>query len=349
MSKVLLLSLTELKRAPYFKKYINLSQNEMDLLFLGDRQNDYYGIGNVWRVHNTSNKLISIIKYRKKLKTILKSRTHKLIIILHSQISVFCADILKTFKGGIILDIRDYIMEKNKIYSYIQNIIIQKSEATVISSPGYKEFLPKYKYLICHNTFEDENININKNINDLNTRPITIGQVGYIRFNDVNQKLIDIFDGDKNFIIKYVGKGSEELKHTSNNIKIVREFNSEDTIKMYKGFTFVNNYYGNDKLNLRYALSNKLYIAALLRIPLIVSERTFMEKYTKKYGIGISIDINNDSPLIIKEKIVEYLESVNYCEFDQACEKFLNEVNEENQLFYREIERIINRYENSAY
>ncbi|PKE48973.1 hypothetical protein CW677_02150 [Macrococcoides caseolyticum] len=348
MSSILLLSLADVKQTPYYKKYTKSMNLKPDIILIGSITNEKEEFGNIWSVQKKGNRITQIINFRKTLKKILDENKYKLIIILHSQISVICNDILLKNNISIILDIRDYIFEDNKVYSYFQNKIIKKSEMVVISSPGFKNFLPKGKYYICHNTFENykEYTKIKHNKKDEN---IIIGQIGYIRFIDINKKLINSFENDRRFILKFIGKGSLDLKKKNvSNLYLKDEFNAEDTLKFYKDLDFINNYYGYGKKNLKYALSNKLYIAALLNIPIIVSPNTYMEKYVNKYNLGLSIDIEADINLQ-KDKIYEYYKNLDFEDLKYSCQKMLKDVEIQNHEFKVNIERIITKYENSTY
>ena len=72
-------------------------------------------------------------------------------IVFGIQLTFFLKNILqkKDLNINILIDIRDY----NKIINFNIKKVIDNSYFTVISSPGYKEWLPNSgKYIINHNT-----------------------------------------------------------------------------------------------------------------------------------------------------------------------------------------------------
>src|SRR5699024_3357369 len=88
----------------------------------------------------------------------------------------------------------------------------------------------------------------------------------------------------------------------------------------------INNIYGNKTLSVKYALSNKLYIAALLKIPIIVSSETYMEEVIRKYKLGFVLDIENKES---KDALNMYLENYDRNELINSCDEFLKDVNKD--------------------
>ena len=98
-------------------------------------------------------------------------------------------------------------------------------------------------------------------------------------------------------MIRYIGVGSNVLKEYChkegiNNTFFHDRFRPEETINFYSDTDFILNLYGHGTPFLDYALSNKLYYAATLRIPILVCPGTYMEEISTKYGFGVTMDIN---------------------------------------------------------
>ena len=91
------------------------------------------------------------LKYKEFLITKLNSNHYDKIIVFGIQLSYFLKKVIKEkYKGKYIIDIRDH----NKILNFFKlEELIDCSAITVLSSPGYTEWLPKSnKYEINHNT-----------------------------------------------------------------------------------------------------------------------------------------------------------------------------------------------------
>ncbi len=183
-----------------------------------------------------------------------------------------------------------------------------------------------------HNIFSDFDDN---DLKKIDTKKIIITQVGSIRFIDQNIKVINYFKGNEKFHLKYIGKGSEQLQNCiSQNVELEGYFDPEETLKKYSDADFINNLYGNETMSVKYALSNKLYIAALLEKPILVSPKTYMEEIVNKYDLGLALDLNNTADLY---KVEKYLQSLDREEFKKNCKKFLADVQLENQQFYKKL------------
>src|SRR5699024_9521129 len=103
--------------------------------------------------------------------------------------------------------------EKNPLIYFFIKKIVENSDFTTISSEGYKKFLPPNNYVTIHS------LN-NKILKDAKPRkqlknkdkPINICFIGYVRFFDIDKKLIDILGNDPRYVIQFFGEGSQHLK-----------------------------------------------------------------------------------------------------------------------------------------
>lgn len=335
--KVLLLFLGDIDEAPYYKNYIktHVTYHSISVNKYNNSDN-YTDIDQKYYLSNDS-RIKKIIEYKKKLKELVLHNDYNFIIILNSQLSVLLNYELMKYQGGIILDIRDYVLEKNYIYSYFQNRVIKKSILTILSSPGYKSFLPKSKYFICHNIPVDLPKSTFINNNKPNFNELRIGQIGFIRFFEFNNKIIDFFNSNNKIKLYYIGNGSERLKYHANVVKH-GYFKPENTYNWYKEINLINNLYGNKDMNVKFALSNKLYLSAIMYIPILVSPNTEMARVVSKYNIGYVIDINNNYKKI--EKMIEYFQTLDWDVFKRNCDRFINDMERDNKVFHDELNHI---------
>jgi hypothetical protein len=189
---------------------------------------------------------------------------------------------------------------------------------------------------LVHNDPEIDEFTIKKFENrNLNKDKIVISYVGLIRFHDQNKKVILKFKNDKRFILRFIGKDAYALKkfceeNNVDNVELIDWFPPEKTLNYYYETDIINNLYGNSTPLLDYALSNKLYYAAKLRMVVLVCPNTYMEKISKKYGFGYTFNINVPNAC---DDLFTYYKSQSLQVLKQGCEMFEREINSDNKVF----------------
>lgn len=345
-NKVLLVSLNNIYATPYLQTYIFKDVSNEYTLFYWNRDNieeKYEGV-ELLPLKITENKLknkfinkfqtiIKYWKFKRRLKQHLKKYNYNKIVFLNNVPAVLMYRfIIKNYSNNYIIDIRDYTLESNYFFYEIQKRLINNSYITVLSSSAYKNFLPVFdKYFISHNYTNIKKINFN---NGENNNKIIISNIGYIRFMEENKKLIRDFANNKDFEIRFIGKGSNLLKDfcEKNNIKNVvlkDRFDPKDTLKHFLEADIINNVYGNNNKYLDFALSNKLYYAAQIKKPILVSENTYMEKVTKKYNFGITYKDNEEN---VANYVLNQYKKIDKTLLQRGADDFLEIVKKENNL-----------------
>lgn len=235
-------------------------------------------------------------------KTIRENHYDKLIFLgTHGCAVCFCAEYLaKHYRNKMWIDIRDDQYEWFPPFYWGEKKSIGASYATAISSYEYTSFLPEHDYLYMHNI--DPNAAqmqaAYSPVKDANSQ-IRISFIGNVRYFDQNVKILKYLGNDNRFKLQFYGKGSENLEkycreHDITNVDFWGGFAQKETLSFYNKTDIINNVYGNDTLNLKTALSNKLYYALFLKMPILVSANTFMEKLAKQYGIGFTFEEKED-------------------------------------------------------
>lgn len=217
-----------------------------------------------------------------------------------------------SYKDKYYLDIRDYHYEWFYPYYVLEKSIIKNAWYTVVSSKGFKRFLPQNDYGYIHNIdpHMDEIVKVAGDIYR-EEAPIRIGFIGNVRYYNENVKLLEILKNDERFVVEYFGAGSENIQeyckqNDIHNVKFRGRFQQSETAQLYKEVDIINNIYGNSSMETTAALSNKLYYALCLHKPIIVSDNTYMEKLCDQYRI--SITFKDD------ESFADYIYKW-YCEF----------------------------------
>ncbi len=357
MKKICFISLDNIFLVPYFNNYKEILKNHRyDLIFWNkniesdtdnlaqNNENDIFIFN--YKINGNENKfykLIGYIKFRNFIYRKLKKNNYDKIVLLQGQLTVLLASILlKKYKSKYIVEIRDYFMESNKIYYFIEKKVLEKSGLCIISSEKFKEFLPKLNYFIIHNFSKFNNIKINYDGNS----SIVISNIGLIRFNEQNLKFINLFQGDSRFRIRFIGKGANNLKilaekrnYNLKNIEFIDKFSPKETQKYIEETDIIFNLYGNNTPLLDYALSNKLYYSAQFLKPVLVCKGTAMEDIAvKKYNFGFTFDMEKKEE---KERLYYYYKNIKLKTLKQNCDLFLKKVEEENSKTILEMENFL--------
>ena len=306
--KICFISLGNIYLCPYISKYISLIECDYDVIYW-DRHRVEEDI-NAKQVYafryemdegkNKLNKLIGYLKFRRYAFYIINKNDYDGVILLHTSGGILLHSILKRrYKDKYIVDIRDYTMENNPLFFIMEKSLIDNSALAVISSKGYESFLPLHNYVLVHNdSFIDENIISKFEIKDKKKDRIVISYIGLIRFHDQNKRVILKFKNDSRFILRFIGKDAYALKefcekNQVDNVELIGRFTPEKTLEYYYETDIIYNLYGNKTPLLDYALSNKLYYAAKLKMPILVCPATYIEEVSKKYGFGFTFKLDD--------------------------------------------------------
>lgn len=270
---------------------------------------------------------------------ILKERDFSGVVFLQTQCAVACCRVLKKkYRKCFILDIRDYFFDDVPVYRQLEKSLIDISYANVISSPAYKYFLPKGEYYISHNYTPFDEVSLKRwhsehqgNKSDT----INITYVGTVRFIDMDKSIIGLFANDNRFSINYYGRGSEVLEAYCKekgicNVKFHGSFSPTQVLSFYQEADLINNLYGNHTKELDYALSNKIYHAGQLELPILVCPGTFMEEVSMKYHIGFVFDVNKEG---VVDELYNWYQNFDTFKFREGCKVFIKDVINENEEF----------------
>lgn len=342
--------------APFYWRYVKLIKEQglsFDLIFW-DRtgiimetqaqnnypyqQKDSICSGNVFKVF----KYIGFSRFARK---IIKENNYDKVICLTTNSAILLYDILlNSFNRKYLLDIRDYTLEEFRPYFNMVKKLVENSGDVIISSKGFKKFLPDWNYTIAHN-FDLEVLAIANHRRSRRNQleKIHISFVGTIRFFNENQKLLRSLGNDERFKLQYFGENSEKImefciQHGYNNIDYAPRFNYSETLYYYETADTINNIYGNENIQLTTALSNKLYYAAILKIPIIVCKGTYMEQISTKYGIGCPLDLNASD---VGDYLYNWYHNVNWESFEDGCNEFMSDVLKEDETYEHNIKKFL--------
>ena len=324
---------------PYVKNYehilieqeINYEIINWDRFHIEEKSNNKYKDGKIGHQRN----YFEYLKYRKFVLKKLKSTQYDKVIVFGIQMGYFLQSILtNNYKGRYLLDIRDH----HKIL-HVFNIkrLIDCSEFTVLSSAGFKEWLPNSSNLIVnHNTLIKSLTELKQVRNRLNNEKISIAYIGALRELTFNKDLINSVKNNKKISLHFNGEGTINndieayiKKNTISNVYITGRYKKEDEESLYEKNDVISVLWNNDQLNNRTLLPNRVYNAVLNAKPLLAFEGSYLAELVSKYNIGIVINTFDD----IEQNIVNYLNQLDLQKYNMGREAFLTMVLEDNMFF----------------
>ena len=213
--------------APCLAKYCSLIDEPFDIIYW-DKCGfpEDCGAENYFRhegiVATNASKKQKILKYYgffKYVNRILRQNDYKKLIIFPTQVSWLILGKLKgRYKNRYLLDIRDYAGENKFIIRKLTAKAVKNARLCSITSDAYKAFLPKgIDYLVSHNVQEIDKglVELYRNRTKKNVSSgdrIVLSFIGTVRFIDNLKELIKRFSGDNRFLLRFIGRGSDELK-----------------------------------------------------------------------------------------------------------------------------------------
>lgn len=353
-SKICIVTTRNIFDSPCLAKYKKILEETFDIIYW-DRCNisEDCGAVNHYRFEGALSpeaskleKLEKYIDFTKYARNLLKKSDYKKIIVFPTQTAWLILPLLKKkYKDRYLLDIRDYAGEKNFLIGKLTEGAVKHAGLVSITSPAYREFLPKRDYLISHNLqpIVPETVVAYRGRVRKKEDKIILSFIGSVRFIDMQIKLIAAFRNDERFGLKFIGRGSEQLKkycsdNSVRNVELIGRFEPEQLADFYLKTDMAINVYGNQNPYLDYALSNKLYSAAIMGMPIIVSPNTYMETVVEKYGFGLAVDPSDKH---CADSVYEYYTNCKPEEIQVGCDRFLNEVRKDEELFSESVKKFL--------
>ena len=291
-----------------------------------------------------ANKLFSLLAWRRFVLRILKTGDYDKVIVLTTLPGVLLHRILThRFRKRFWFDVRDFTYEHISLYKMLVADLVKNSLVTSVSSRAFMEFIPNYgNIVLAHNI---TNIGLSVPVCTLNPRkrPIVIGFVGGIQYQQQNEILLKQLENSEDFVLKYVGKVKPNctlpqycLEHGIRNAVFCPVYNNYEKPRIYQSIDLINCLYGNSSKITQLALPNKLYDCILFKKPILVSNGTYLSQIVSKYGIGLSLDIEQDP---IHKKVLSYLDSFDPVKFAEGCNALLEIVQSEMHQFSEAIDQ----------
>lgn len=289
-------------------------------------------------------KLGAFLKYSYYVRRILKSNDYQYVIVFTIINAFFLSQyLLSQYRNKYIFDIRDY----SPAYPYIRrrvNRLLRNSKIIVISSVGFKNWLPKYNnYVIGHNIRRDylSSASLPRTISF--DGPINIVTFGSIRDYQTNQKVMDDIGNSSQFTMSFVGSGTYPLEEYAkiNNIRNVKfggRYLKRDEIEILKDAHFINILLPRKPLT-DFLITNRFYHSIVNRKPMIVTEGNIEAGFVKKYNLGIAVRLHEN----LFEKLKNYIDNFDESLYEKGCSEMIDAIETEVNTFERHVEMILKK------
>ncbi len=354
-SKICIITARNIYDSPCLEKYESIIDAPFDIVYW-DRHDivESCAAENVYRFvlkqdHAASAvaKLKGYLQFRRYVLNLLKHNRYQRLIIFPSHVAwLLLGKLSGKYKGKYILDIRDYSGENKRFVFALTQKAVKHAGLVSVTSKAYETFLPKgYPYVLSHNIQEiDEAL-----VSQYRARavaadaPIVMSFIGTIRFLEQQKKLIQTFKNDNRFVLQFIGRGSEQLAEFCEtngvrNVVLKGRFNREDLPAFYLESDLAINVYGHNDPFLDYALSNKLYSAALMGMPIICSKGTYMAQIATEYAIGFVFD--EDNPNIVME-LYEYMKTLDRQVLFANDDRFISDVRKDEEDYRKAVKAVL--------
>lgn len=277
-------------------------------------------------------KFFQYFLYAKFVKKTIKINKYDKVIVFTPQVGIFLSSFLENFyKGKYIFDYRDLSIEQKSYFKRYFLKLLDNSYANVISSPGFKKYLPaNYDYILSHNFDIDivrDALSSNISITQFQQKTIDVLTIGGIRDYDSNVLVVNALANNEDFSVRFVGRGpsahalmSYVERAAISNVSFEGFYPKEKEKEYIYNSTFLNIFYPR-KPSHDSALSNRFYNSLIYKKPMITTEDTTQGDYTVKYNLGIALkDCSN-----LAEKLKNYIENTNQEAYYKRCDALLEE------------------------
>lgn len=327
----------------FYEDYLKKHHHDYDIV-LWNRSQQQVNIPNAYvftgKDHSSKlGKIAPFLKWRSFVLALLRNQKYDRLIILTTMPAVLLADkLLGEYRNRFWFDIRDFTYENISFYKKLVGKLVHAATAVSISSPAFHTFLPESDKIFLTHNISNQNAALPHCTLGPHTRPVRIGYVGGIQFEQQNQQLLRQFANNPCFHLKYVGKShlgcdleSFCRQNGIHNAEFHPAFTNDQKPAIYQDIQLINCIYGNHNQVVRLLLPNRLYDCVLFKKPIIVSKGTYLEQVVAQYQLGLAVDVENDN---VVQSVTSYLENFDQLAFEDGCAQFLAKVQTEIADYY---------------
>lgn len=320
--------------------YVNIYKRMFDKagcgcdIILWDRDGSDAGAANAFRSGaaaplNPFSKAVGYLRYARFIKKTVIAKGYDRLVVSGPHLAILLSSFLrKRYAGKYILDYRDIAVEQHPLLRGRYSKALAASYCNVISSPGFKEFLPAGKhYFLSHNfSYEAALASLSAANPPFSNRfPVKILTIGSIRNFSSNVRLLDSLGNNSRYAMQFTGRGeaAAELQeyavsHSIANASFSGFYNKADEASIVAGCTFINILFPSDKQHSP-IMSNRFYLALIYKKPVIVTAGSTQAGYVREFGLGIVVDDTRN----LDRQLSGFLSGFNYSVFCARCNELL--------------------------
>lgn len=345
--KVAIVAFNNLRISPYVRTYadwLTMRGIEFDVIYL-DRAGEKEELGDKTYpipFNKKSHKLFNFLRFARATKKIIKKNKYDFLFVMPTFPAVLLSGFLKRkYKGRYLVDIRDRTHEGNRFYFKREKRAVQYSAMNVISSKGYKSFLPFGEYVFCPNISASQRVP-QYDFQRREDGKITIAYVGCISRVSLYKRLIEKVLPDERFTLELYGSEVEEgsiseyvESLSSERIKFHGAYKPEEKGDIIKRVDMLINIYG---IKNNPAMANKLYDSMFFKKPMLSEEDSLM--YSECGGYSCPFDIDDEDAL---DKLYSWYMSLDKEGFDSFADGYLEKAYSELDEFYSLLEEKVGK------
>ncbi len=345
--KAAIIAFNNLRISPYVKtysSYLDKKGIEYDVIYpnrLGIEE-DFEGGAYVIPWNPKRHKIFNFLSFARRAKRILKRNRYDFVFVLTTIPAVLLSGFLKKhYNGRYLVDIRDYTHENKGFFYKREKVALNCSAINIISAPGFKSFLPKADYIFCPNI--SDAYREGRHTFTPGGEPIKIAYVGTVAYAENCKRLIDLVLKDERFRFDFYGNELGSMPVTS----YINELGSSrivahggyvgiDKPGIILGTDILFNVYGNDRMLVKYALSNKLYDGMYFKKPILVSSNTEMQTEAGEYSFAVDFEDEN-----ILSKLYDWYYSIDGESFNKDADEYISKAYSELDRFYARLDECV--------
>lgn len=338
--------------APYVRNYTKILESlNIDYSIIswnreGDDKPEGFQYNKLCRQGHGSAGLSAYKGYICFIKKTIKVQGFDRIIVFGPQMSCLLSTyLLCQFRHHYMIDYRDLSIEQKNGFKQLFAVMLRFSRANVISSPGFKRWLPKRDYYLSHN-FDVNAVReaLAAPIEDDFYHPesIDILTIGGIRDYSSNIEVVKALGNKDDFTIRFVGKGdtadqiAEYCRQDGiENISFTGFYQKPEEACYVKGCTFMNIFYPRI-ITHDTAVSNRFYNSLIYKRPMLVTKYTTQGDFAEKYQVGIAVE-NCEG---LDSKLKSYLHT-DYKAYAQRCNDLLKSFLNDQQEFEEAVKNFV--------
>lgn len=333
--RCLILSYDDYFNIPYIQNYekqLQCSGIDYDIV-LWNRSGQPVDLPNAFvfsgRDHNCKlGKILPFLRWRRFALSVLKKNHYDRLILLTTMPAVLLADqLLGAYRGKYWLDIRDFTYENIPPYKALVAKLVYGAASVSISSPAFQSFLPNANNICLTHNISNQNAAEDHCHLEKGRRPLTIGFVGGIQFQEQNEHLLRKLANHPDYRLKYVGKPhlccdlpAFCKENHIENAEFLPAFTNDQKPAIYRDIDLINSIYGCDTPVVKLLLPNRLYDCVLFKKPILVSKGTYLAQVVAEYDLGLAVDAKKEP---ILPQLDEYIRSFKKEDFEHGCQTFL--------------------------